>query len=75
MSAADWAAFSNNPGLDPGTASSERCRRGVACSMIVKLMPLFLSLRFSLPFVRGPVQPVAPRPLAMQLIDSSRFDL
>src|ERR1700730_17708224 len=44
ISAADWAAFSNNPGLEPGTASSERCRRGVACSMIVKLMPLILSL-------------------------------
>ena len=37
MSAAQRAAFSNMPGLDPGTASSDRCRRGVACSMIVKL--------------------------------------
>src|SRR5580692_1424759 len=37
MSAALRAAFSNRPGLDPGTASSERCRRGVACSIRVKL--------------------------------------
>src|ERR1700685_1550606 len=37
-SAADFAAFSNSPGLDPGTASSERCRRGVACTTLVKLM-------------------------------------
>ncbi len=37
-SAALRAAFSNIDGLEPGTASSERCRRGVACSMVVKLM-------------------------------------
>src|SRR5690349_6201967 len=37
MSAALRAAFSNMPGLDPGTASSDRCSRGVACSMMVKL--------------------------------------
>src|SRR5260221_11020561 len=38
MSAADFAAFSNKAVLDPGTASSERCRRGVAGSMLVKLI-------------------------------------
>ena len=38
MSAADAAAFSNIAVLVPGTASSERCRRGVAWSMMVKLM-------------------------------------
>src|ERR1700693_1546518 len=38
MSAADFAAFSNSAGLEPGTASSERCRRGLAGSMVVKLM-------------------------------------
>ena len=32
------AAFSNICGLEPGTASSERLSRGVACSTIVKLM-------------------------------------
>ena len=37
-SAADFAAFSKMAGFEPGTASSERCRRGVACSMMVKLM-------------------------------------
>src|ERR1700733_5170520 len=38
MSALDCAAFLNNAGLVPGTANSERCKRGVACSMVVKLM-------------------------------------
>src|SRR5271165_1449639 len=37
-SAADLAAFSNSAGLEPGTASSERCRREVAGSKLVKLM-------------------------------------
>ena len=38
ISAADFAAFSNSAVLDPGTASSERCRRETAGSMLVKLM-------------------------------------
>src|ERR1700674_3893065 len=38
MSARDCAAFLNNAGLVPGTASSERCNLGVACSMVVKLI-------------------------------------
>src|SRR5580692_4890047 len=38
MSALDSAAFLNNAGLVPGTASSERCNLGVDCSMVVKLM-------------------------------------
>ena len=38
MSALDCAAFLNNAGLVPGTASSERCNLGVACWMVVKLM-------------------------------------
>src|SRR6185437_14893458 len=42
MSAAERAAFSNKPLLDPGTASSERCSRAVAGSMLVKLMGLSL---------------------------------
>src|ERR1700734_2600636 len=37
MSALDCAAFLNNAGLVPGTASSERCNLGVACSIVVKL--------------------------------------
>ena len=37
-SAALAAAFSNIAVFEPGTASSERCRRGVACSISVKLM-------------------------------------
>ncbi|MNC91600.1 hypothetical protein D3C83_78930 [compost metagenome] len=37
-SAADFAAFSNKDGVEPGTASSERFSRGLACSMTVKLM-------------------------------------
>jgi len=32
------AAFSNKEGFDPGTASSERWRRGVACWIRVKLI-------------------------------------
>src|ERR1700722_1722139 len=40
MSAADCAAFSNKAVLDPGTASSERCKRGVDGSMLVKLIVL-----------------------------------
>ncbi len=40
MSAADFAAFSKMAGFEPGTASSERCRRGVAWSTRVKLMAL-----------------------------------
>ena len=38
MSAALAAAFSKSAVLEPGTASSERCSRGVACSISVKLM-------------------------------------
>ena len=38
MSAADFAAFSNKAVFDPGTANSDRCRRDVAGSMLVKLM-------------------------------------
>ncbi len=38
MSALLLAAFSMKRGLDAGTASSVRFRRGVHCSMTVKLM-------------------------------------
>src|SRR6202034_3669486 len=37
-SAADFPAFSNSPGLDPGTASSERCTRGGGCTALGKPM-------------------------------------
>src|SRR5208282_1369862 len=48
-SALEAAAFSNMPGAEPGTASSERCRREVACSISVKLMSISL-----LRLARGP---------------------
>src|SRR5512147_2257382 len=51
MSAWPLAAFSNSDGLDPGTASSERWRRGVACWIRVKLM---LSISFRYQLTRGP---------------------
>src|SRR6478736_8014336 len=51
MSAAPLAAFSNSDGLDPGTASSERCKRGVACWIRVKLMS---SISFRYQLTRGP---------------------
>src|SRR5579871_2764584 len=41
-SAAERAAFSNRPGFDPGTASSERCTRAVGGSIVVKLMVVLL---------------------------------
>src|SRR5579864_8027717 len=41
-SATDLAAFSNRPVFEPGTASSERCSREVAGSMLVKLMESLL---------------------------------
>src|SRR5579862_6499909 len=37
-SAADCAALANRPTFEPGTASSERCTRGRACSIVVKLI-------------------------------------
>ncbi len=52
MSAAPLAAFSNSDGLEPGTASSERWSRGVACWIKVKLMT-FLSLFEFSPWRQG----------------------
>ncbi len=46
MSARDFAAFSNIAGFEPGTANSERCRRGRACSIKVKLIRYFPFNRF-----------------------------
>src|ERR1700733_78039 len=49
MSAADFAAFSNKLVFDPGTASSERCRREWAGSMLVKLMVILRDASSRLP--------------------------
>ena len=57
MSASPLAAFSKMPGFEPGTANSERCRRGVACSIRVKLTVFSFS---GFPFSRLR-EKVAPR--------------
>ena len=46
-SASDFAAFSNICGEEPGTESSQRFRRGVVCSTILKLIAIPPGRKFS----------------------------